>query len=278
MSASSLRLSNNGVSKLASPVSSSDTTITVLTGDGAKFPAITAGQFFMATLVKSTGTFEIVKVTARSGDTLTVTRAQEGTVASAFGGNDWIEHRLTAGSVMGELERIDTDIAGKVSKAGDVVTGELEVQGGLRATDTGAVKVSAGTTAERPAGEEALLRFNKTTKEFEGHNGTDWASVGGSAINNDNATAATRYPLFADATSGTAANVYTSDENLKYKPSTGELSSKVLVAENGIVLNARLISEDVIIPTGFNAVSAGPMDIADDAEITIADGSEWTIV
>ena len=111
MAASSLKLSNNGLSTLAAGITSSDTSITLATGDGSKFPALSAGEWFMATLVKSTGTFEIVKVTARFGDVLTVTRAQEGTTASAFSAGDRIEHRLTAGTVMGEFARIDSAIA-----------------------------------------------------------------------------------------------------------------------------------------------------------------------
>lgn len=46
---------------------------------------------------------------------------------------------------------------------------------------TDAIKIPAGTTSERPVGEEALLRFNKTTKKYEGHDGSSWVSVGGGA-------------------------------------------------------------------------------------------------
>jgi hypothetical protein len=67
------------------------------------------------------------------------------------------------------------------------------------------------------------LRFNTTTAQFEGHNGTAWASVGGAAISNDTTTASFEYPLFAAATSGSATTVYTSNANLLYKPSTGEI-------------------------------------------------------
>ena len=111
MSASSLRLSNNALSTLAAGITNSATSLTLATGDGAKFPALSAGQWFMATLVKSTGTFEIVKVTARSSDVLTVTRAQEGTTAVVFSTGDRIEHRLTAGTFTSEMDRIDAAIA-----------------------------------------------------------------------------------------------------------------------------------------------------------------------
>lgn len=94
----SLKLANSAVSRLSSGISSGATTLTVMPGDGALFPVIGAGEFFPATLVKVDGTYEIIKVTARSADTFTVERAQEGTVAVAFAANDRIEHRMTAGT------------------------------------------------------------------------------------------------------------------------------------------------------------------------------------
>ena len=143
---------------------------------------------------------------------------------------------------------------------------------------TSAVKIAAGTTAQRPTGEAGDLRFNSTTNEFEGHNGTAWASVGGSAINNDLSTASDLYPLFANATSGTAANVYTSNAKLLYKPSTGELKSSELVATNGLVVNSATVSANYTIPTGSNAMSAGPVSVASGVAVTVSAGSVWTIV
>lgn len=106
-----VRFSNNAVSKLASAITSTSTTITLQTGDGSKFPALTGTQYFKATLVKADGTTEVVKVTARSGDTLTVVRAAEAVAgvqtAYAFSSGDRIEHRLTAGDVANELDRLD---------------------------------------------------------------------------------------------------------------------------------------------------------------------------
>ena len=67
-------------------------------GDGVKFPVISdVSDWFPLTLTKSTGDSEIVRVTARAADTLTVTRAQEGTTAIAFNAGDRAELRLTAG-------------------------------------------------------------------------------------------------------------------------------------------------------------------------------------
>ena len=46
---------------------------------------------------------------------------------------------------------------------------------------TDAIKIPAGTSSDRPVGEQALLRFNTTTKKYEGHDGASWVSVGGGA-------------------------------------------------------------------------------------------------
>lgn len=87
---------NNAVSQLAGSLTEAATTITVAAGTGSLFPAIGAGQWFPLTLVKNTGAREIVRCTARSGDVMTVTRAQEGTEALAFAVGDIVSLRVTA--------------------------------------------------------------------------------------------------------------------------------------------------------------------------------------
>lgn len=48
--------------------------------------------------------------------------------------------------------------------------------------DTGAAKIPAGTTGQRPTTSLAgYLRYNSTTSKFEGHNGTAWGTIGGGA-------------------------------------------------------------------------------------------------
>ena len=92
----SVKFSNNGHSTLASSITSSGTSITVASGHGARFPSLSSGEHFYATLIDSSNNLEIVKVTARSSDVLTVTRAQESTTARAFAIGDRIELRVTA--------------------------------------------------------------------------------------------------------------------------------------------------------------------------------------
>ncbi len=103
-------LLNNVKSKLTAAVGVSDTTITITAGDGALFAAATAGNTITATLIKVSGfnevAFEIVTVTARSGDTLTITRGRESTAALTFAVGDVISVRFTAGMTPGAIGAI----------------------------------------------------------------------------------------------------------------------------------------------------------------------------
>ena len=148
-------------------------------------------------------------------------------------------------------------------------------------SSTGALTISKGTTAQQPGSSvTGMLRYNSTTNEFEGYSGTSpaWKSVGGSAINNDTSTATNVYPLFAAATSGTAANIYTSNAKLLYKPSTGEFQASVLNAGNGIVINNQTVSVSYTIAAGTSGMSTGPITIASGQSVTVSPGSRWAVI
>lgn len=127
---STYEFANNASTTLGSALSNSATTVTVASGTGAEFPSPGAGQWFMATLWASgstTGTpNEIVKVTSRTGDTLTVVRAQEGTTAQAWSVGDTVANYITAG-FLNQL----------------VDAGALQLQAGNYAVDTGTANAGA---------------------------------------------------------------------------------------------------------------------------------------
>ena len=87
---------------LATPLTSAGLVLTV--SSSALFPTITPGstppQAFVATLQKNSmpTTLEIVLVTATSGITYTIVRAQEGTTALTWNAGDFISNYCTAGS------------------------------------------------------------------------------------------------------------------------------------------------------------------------------------
>jgi len=91
-----LKVTNNAFGTLSAGISNSDVTITLEAGQGARFPTLGAGDYFYATLIDVSNNLEIVKVTARSTDSMTVVRAQDGTTARAYSANDRFELRPTA--------------------------------------------------------------------------------------------------------------------------------------------------------------------------------------
>lgn len=105
------KLSNNAKSTLAAGITASATSMSVSSADGSKFPSVESSDsnWFPATLVKSDGSFEIVRVTDRVNDVMTIVRAQEGTTALAFSAGDKVECRATAAA----LEKLN----GKVYKS-----------------------------------------------------------------------------------------------------------------------------------------------------------------
>lgn len=111
-----MKLANNAVSRLASGIAAGATSISVTPGDGAKFPALSVGDYFPATLIRaSDGAVEIIRVTARSTDVLTVARGQESTTALAFVSGDRIELRLTAGAAASLTEMAIADASNKAT-------------------------------------------------------------------------------------------------------------------------------------------------------------------
>jgi len=141
-----------------------------------------------------------------------------------------------------------------------------------------AMLIPKGATGDRPAGVSGYLRFNTTTSEFEGYNGTAWASVGGAALSNDTTTSTNIYPLSAAATSGTAATLYTSNAKFLYKPSTGELQASAVVASNGIFVNSQTVATSYTIAAGNSGMSSGPVTVASGQSVTVASGARWVVL
>ena len=91
-----VKVTNNAFGTLSSAINTSVTTITLDSGQGARFPTLGASDYFYATLVDTSNNLEIVKVTARSSDSMTVTRGQDNTTARAFAIGDRFELRPVA--------------------------------------------------------------------------------------------------------------------------------------------------------------------------------------
>jgi hypothetical protein len=101
-----MKFTNNATSTLASGITNVATSLTVATGNGALFPTLGGSDYFYCTLANTSGTVEIVKVTARSTDTFTVTRGQDGTSGVAWNSGDKVELRLVAAS-LNDIPKLD---------------------------------------------------------------------------------------------------------------------------------------------------------------------------
>lgn len=160
----------------------------------------------------------------------------------------------------------------------NITTGALTASADSAFTSTGALQISAGTTAQRPTGAVGKIRWNSTLSQYEGFNGSSWSLLGGAVISNDTSTATNLYPTFAGVTSGNVSTLFTGNAKLLYKPSTGELQSTALVASNGLLVNSATVSESYSIPSGSNAMSTGPVTVATGVTVTVPTGSVWTVI
>jgi hypothetical protein len=215
-------------------------------------------------------------ITISSGTAGTINNMSIGATTALAGSFTALAYTTTltggTGIIAIGTNQIYKDATGKVGLG----TASPAVTLAISATD--AILIPKGTTAQQPTGVAGYLRFNTTTTQFEGHNGTAWASVGGAAISNDTTTATNVYPLFAAATSGTALTVYTGNAKLLYKPSTGEFTSSVLTAGNGIVVNSQSVATSYTIAAGYSGTSAGPITIASGQSVTVSSGSRWVVL
>jgi hypothetical protein len=127
-----VKFSNNASATLASAIVSGSTTIALASGQGALFPTLTGSAFFYTTLVDSSNNIEIVKVTARTGDSLTVTRAQGGTSARSFSAGDKCELRVVAGALEEFFQR-----DGSVVPNADLPMAGFKLTGSAQGTASG---------------------------------------------------------------------------------------------------------------------------------------------
>lgn len=92
-------------------------------------------------------------------------------------------------------------------------------------TSNGHITIPTGPNADRPTGAAGMIRFNTTTNEFEGYNGTGWGEITKPDVIDDTTTNANHYPTLVTAASGETENLRVSSTKLYFKPSTGQLNA-----------------------------------------------------
>jgi hypothetical protein len=269
-----------GISANVTTVAGISADVTAVAGDAADIGAVAANITNVNAVAANATNINAVAANETNINAVAADATDIGLVAGSIANVNTVAANITNVNTVAGL---DTEITALGARTDEIDALYAEI-GNIatkvsKTSDTGSAVLPVGTEAQRDASPSAgFLRFNSDSDEFEGYNGTAWSSVGGSAITNDTATSTDVFPLFADATSGTASSVFTSDAKLLYKPSTGEFKAEVLVAQNGLVVNSATIDTSYSIPSGSNAMSAGPVSVDSGVTITVPSGSVWTIV
>lgn len=87
---------NNVAGVLGATIGPSDTALLLQTGQGALFPAPGADSYYATIVHQATGAIEIVQVTGKSADTLTIVRGRDNTSGISMPVGSVIEMRLVA--------------------------------------------------------------------------------------------------------------------------------------------------------------------------------------
>jgi hypothetical protein len=97
---------------------------------------------------------------------------------TSFDGSANITVTAAAGTLTG-TELKSTVVTSSLTSVGTLTS--LTTSGNILMTGTGAIDVASGTTGQRPGSPSAgMFRFNSTTSEFEGYDGSAWGEIGGS--------------------------------------------------------------------------------------------------
>ena len=134
-------------------------------------------------------------------------------------------NEVTLGSTGGENYVVGTENA-DVKLYYDNATKLTTTLYGVQFNGTGAVYVPAGTTAQQPGTPAAgYLRFNSSTVQFEGYNGTTWGGIGGAqaggAIVTNKDTATVSYTI-ASGENGFSVGPVTVNSGVTITVSSGQ--------------------------------------------------------
>ena len=125
-------------------------------------------------------------------------------------------------------------------------------------SSTGAIKIPTGNTAQRTAGTTGQIRFNTSTSQFEGYQGTSWSSLGGVRSVDNNTY------IIAESSAGAGDNIlqFFAGGNRQ-----ANLSSTGLTVTGNIIIGGNLTVQGTT--TTLNSTT---LDVTD-LNITVAKGA-----
>ena len=155
------------------------------TGNAATATALETARNIGGVSFDGTGNIDLPGVnsagnqdTSGNAATATVLATARNINGVSFNGSSAITVTAAAGTLTG-TELKSTVVTSSLTSVGTLTS--LTTSGNILMTGTGAIDVASGTTGERPGSPSAgMFRFNSTTTEFEGYDGSAWGEIGGS--------------------------------------------------------------------------------------------------
>ncbi len=263
---------NNAATELLSAITDVATSIQVNTGKGGLFATPSGGDYQLATISNSTDK-EIVKITGRSGDVLTVVRGQEGTTAQAWPSLTSIEGRITKETLEGFFQTPNTNTASGTNGIAIGANSNVQGTGSIGIGDTAKTfanqEIAIGSTSQaQGASSIAIGYLSDTYSDYEvavGHN-TQVQGDGSVGIGKNAATfAAGEIAIGKDAQAqGTSAIAIgeLSDTYNNYDIAIGYNAQVSQVGATGIGNGVVASGQDAIgIGTSANAAGTGSIGI-----------------
>lgn len=155
--------------------------------DGTNFYSVeqtySTGNFAVGGNLTVTGTSTLSgNVAALNISTANVTATGTGAFSANLSALNVSTANVTAtgaGAFTGNVSAANFSTGGNVAATGNVSGAIATFTGNSVFSSTGALKVSAGTTGQRPSPLTGMFRFNSSLTRFEGYNGSNWGSLGG---------------------------------------------------------------------------------------------------
>ena len=223
---------------------------------------------------------------------------------------------LTTSGNVSLITNSDLAVAGNVSVTGNTaITGNISANVATFAGDssfnsTGAVKISSGTTVQRPTPNTGMFRYNSTTGIFEGFPTSNGATVSSMTFVTTTATVVTAtahgltnssYVIMTGATpaayNGTFPVTVSDGTTFTYTmlsnpgANASPVGSYLSGSWSGIgggatgggtdqifVENGQTVTTSYVIPAGKNASSVGPITINSGVTVTVLSDSRWVIL
>jgi hypothetical protein len=233
--------------------------------------AVTSGQY-----LRGNGT-DVVMSAIQAADVPTLNQNTTGSAAT-----------LTTGrtiAITGDLTYTSGSFNGSANVTGTATLANSGVTAGTYTKVTVDAKGRVTTGASILAADVPTLNQNTTgsAATLTTARTINTVSFNGSAnivvepyVENDDSTNATRYITFVDSSTAGHQRL-NEDSNFTINPSTGTVTTNGAFAST-FALNKNTIDVSYSIPSGYNAVAAGPVVINNGITVTIPTGSTWVIV